>query len=85
MNLKVMIFVAILLIFTTLDVYGLRKGEPSDAHCHLTIYTLVSDLVCAPELMLYNFTHSVTAAVRFANSLMPVNNTVIFLAASKHR
>ena len=47
--------------------------------------TLVSDLVCAPEMMLYNFTHSVAAAVRFANSLMPVNNKVIFLAASEHR
>lgn len=81
---KMMVSAAILLIFTASNAYGLGNEELSNAQRQLTIYTLTSDLVCSPEMMRYNFTHSVAAAVRFANSLTPVNNAVFFLTASKH-
>ncbi|EUB54185.1 hypothetical protein EGR_10957 [Echinococcus granulosus] len=81
-----MIFLFVFLtILPTFDIYSVGNGELSDARNGLTIYTLTSDRVCTPEMMLYNFTHSVAAAVRYARSLLPVESDTYFVASLEHR
>ncbi|VDM18168.1 unnamed protein product [Hydatigera taeniaeformis] len=80
-----MLPIAFLAILITTDYLAAATEIVSSTQRHLTIYTLTPDLVCSPEMMLYNFTHSVTATVRYANTLLSVKNAVCFLGTSRSR
>ncbi|VDM17259.1 unnamed protein product [Hydatigera taeniaeformis] len=80
-----MLVVAIWLLFTAPEIYNEEVTEYSHRHFHLAIYALTPDPLFSPEMTLFNFTHSVAAAVSYANSLMPIKNKIVFLDVSKHR
>ncbi|VDM18016.1 unnamed protein product [Hydatigera taeniaeformis] len=74
---EVMQFVVLVAIFTTSESHSAGNGESLNTQRQLTIY------IPSFDSLYYNFTHSVTSAVAYSNSLMPVKNAIIFLGASK--
>ncbi|VDK41255.1 unnamed protein product [Taenia asiatica] len=80
-----MLLVTLLIILTTFKVNSLGTEDASSERDLLTIYTLEVDPVCSPDMMSFNFTYNVVAAVRYVRSLMPNSSETFFHAVLDHQ
>ncbi|KAL5962504.1 Retinal guanylyl cyclase 2 [Taenia solium] len=79
-----MLLVTLLIILTTFKANSGGTEDASKERNLLAIYTLEIDPVCSPDMIHFNFTYSVAAAVRYVRSLMPNNSETFFHAILSH-